>query len=69
MFEVTADHVTIRAPGIQGEQSNRRLWFIFRNNPRTQAEWEHVSSLAKCWFYAKKYNCQYNNVIQKKINE
>jgi hypothetical protein len=44
-------------------------WLIAKQKPKTIKEIEKATQLATMWYYQKKYNCKYSNIIQNYIKD
>jgi hypothetical protein len=65
---ISADHVTYSYKPLLNETNNERLWMIERQQPRSEHEFNNANTLSMYWHYSKTLNCQYNAMIQRKVD-
>ncbi len=44
-------------------------WLIAKQQPKTIKEIEKATQLATLWYYQKKYQCSYSNILQNSLKE
>lgn len=48
-------------------ETYQRLKRIVNHNPENEVEYERLISVSKQWYYKKKYQCRYIDVVEKAI--
>ncbi len=44
-------------------------WLIAKQQPKSLKEIEKATQLATLWYYQKKYQCSYSNILQNTLKE
>lgn len=65
---LTADHVTYIVDPLVNEYTNIRSWAVQKQGPTTEAEYQYAILMSLYWFYHHSIGCEYNAVIQRKLN-
>jgi len=46
---------------------SRRLWFIIKQNPMTETEYEYALQLSEIWYYMTYHGCKYSAKLERRV--
>jgi ABC-type microcin C transport system permease subunit YejE len=65
---ITADHITYNEEPLVCEYNHARLWYIIKNYPQNEGEFELIRRNSYYWYNITQLECEYNATIHKRIN-
>ena len=68
---IQVDHVTYVLPRLIDEVNDnlQRLWFIIKQRPQNDVEFNYAEYLSRYWYYMTFYECNYPATIEKRVKD